>query len=500
MNIKKNIAVTILTTSFLISGISNPIGYNVSAFRPIEVNASSIKTSDSNKYLLNIQNSYSTKTSKDKYEIVKSSGASKDKKNTKDAKDTKDVKDTKALTAIKENTEKKNDSKENKNSKDSKETNETKDTTDNKINKDISYSDKGDEFENGKKIEIGDIKVVNLKGTWREMGRQYGHLMKKELEDLDTFLDLIIEANEGNASTARAIVDQQIAQTPYRINQFFEGASETSGFTVDELQIINAVERIGGLPKCSVAMAWDKYAKSDLVIGRNYDWSESFALLKDDIAVTVYHPADGALATATVGYVGEIYAVNGLNEKGIFLELNNGKPSANIKSPDPRITGTTMLFECLFESDELSDMDLFFNTTNCSSSYIINVADENKGQSFEWCPVGVKHGESTLPNGLLVSTNYYVNKDWLFNTPSDKNSWSGITRRNNLIELCENNKGKIDAEKMMEIINKTVEEGGAKNDLTVYQLVVVPKTKILWLQITGGSEWTKIDVDSFFKS
>ena len=37
------------------------------------------------------------------------------------------------------------------------------------------------------------------------MGRQYGHLMKKELEDLDTFFDLIIEANEGNASTARAM-------------------------------------------------------------------------------------------------------------------------------------------------------------------------------------------------------------------------------------------------------------------------------------------------------
>ena len=46
MNIKKIIAVTILTTSFLISGISNPIGYNVSAFRPREVNASSIKTSE----------------------------------------------------------------------------------------------------------------------------------------------------------------------------------------------------------------------------------------------------------------------------------------------------------------------------------------------------------------------------------------------------------------------------------------------------------------------
>lgn len=265
------------------------------------------------------------------------------------------------------------------------------------------------------------------------MGRQYGYLMKKELEDIDTFLDMIIEEHAGNADRADSIVDQQVAQTPYRIKEFFEGASETSGFTVKELQIINAVERIGGLPRCSVAMAWDDYASSDLIIGRNYDYSDSFALLKDDIAVTVYHPADGSLAVATIGYVGEIYTVNGLNEKGIFLELNNGKPSANIKSPNKCITGTTMLFECLFETDELNDMDLFFNTANCSSSYIINVADENQGQSFEWCPIGVKHGGEDLPDGLLVSTNYFVNDEWLFGVPSDENSWQGITRRNNLI-------------------------------------------------------------------
>lgn len=49
MNIKKSIAVTILTTSFLISGISSNIEYKVPAFGSIEVNASSLKTSDSNK-------------------------------------------------------------------------------------------------------------------------------------------------------------------------------------------------------------------------------------------------------------------------------------------------------------------------------------------------------------------------------------------------------------------------------------------------------------------
>ncbi len=63
-----------------------------------------------------------------------------------------------------------------------------------------------------------------------------------------------MEYGVGNATTANNIVETQTKQPPYRIIQFFEGAAETSGFTVKELQIINAVERIGGLPKCSLIM------------------------------------------------------------------------------------------------------------------------------------------------------------------------------------------------------------------------------------------------------
>ena len=213
--------------------------------------------------------------------------------------------------------------------------------------------------------------------------------------------------------------------------------------------------------------------------------------------MTVYHPADGALATATIGYAGEIYAVNALNEKGLFLELNNGKPSANIKSPNTRVTGTTMLFEILFEADSLDDMDLFFNTTNCSSSYIINVADKNEARSYEWCPIDVRRGENDLPEGLLVSTNYYVNPDWLFAKPSDETSWDGLTRRSNLIRLCEAEKGKMTEEKMMRIIETPIKEGGAENELTVYQLVVVPGTMTLWIRVIGGSDWTPVDLGSF---
>ena len=354
-------------------------------------------------------------------------------------------------------------------------------------------------FEAGTKTGMNGISVVDLHGTWYEMGRQYGALLKDELAEVYLFVETIIQYSVGNAAKAESIIAAQTAQTPYRIGEFMRGAAETSGLTVEQLQAVNAVERIGGLPKCSALFCWDGYAAGPLVIGRNYDYSDAFALLKDDVAVTVYHPADGSLAVATVGYVGEIYAVNGLNEKGIFMELNNGKPSANIKSPDARITGTTMLFSALFEIDELEDWDLFFSTVNCSSSYIINVADSHLARSYEWCPVGFKPGGTDLPDGLLVSTNYFVNPEWLFAVPSDQASWQGLTRRNNLIALSENAKGGIDAQKMMEIVETSVEDGGAMNELTVFQMVVVPESKQLWIRVIGGSGWAPIDLSGYLQ-
>ncbi len=361
----------------------------------------------------------------------------------------------------------------------------------------LTIDDAVQTFEQGAKASKNNIGVVNLRGTWHEMGRQYGMLMKKELNDVHQFIQNLINTGTVNAKMAAAVVDIEERQTPYRILQFMRGASETSGLTLRQLQEVNAVERISGLPQCSAAFCWGDYAAGPLVIGRNYDYGSVFSRLKDDVAVTVYHPSDGSLAVATIGYVGEIYAVNGFNEKGIFLELNNGSPSYKEKPADPRVTGTTMLFSGLFETDELADWDLFFNTIACSSSYIINMADSQKGVSYEWCPVGVKKGEATLPEGLMVSTNYFVNPEWLFAQPSDEACWGGITRRNNLITLCEASKGAIDDEKMKQIIGTSLADGGAMNQLTVFQMVVTPQTMSLWLRVTGGDGWLKIDLSGF---
>lgn len=346
---------------------------------------------------------------------------------------------------------------------------------------------------------IGNITVLSLNGTWYEMGRQYGELAGEQLREVFDFCYEMIEAREGNSEQAVAIIGSQVEQMPYTIREFFRGAAETSGLTEDQLYTANAAERVAGLPKCSMAAIWGDYAADGMIVGRNYDYGEIFKDLRNDVLVTVFNPADGALSTATVGYAGEIYAVNGMNEAGFFMELNNGKPSAPVSAPDERITGTTLLLDMLFETDSFELLDRYFNTMLCSSSYIINVLDGEHARSYEWCPLGVKHGEEYNQDGMLVSTNHFVNPEWDLAQPTDETSWESFTRRDNLIRLCESKKGTVDADTMKQIISVPIEEGGALNELTVYQIVAEPASRIMWVRTADSEQWAEIDLNAYWQ-
>ena len=111
----------------------------------------------------------------------------------------------------------------------------------------------------------------------------------------------------------------------------------------------------------------------------------------------------------------------------------------------------------------------------------------------------VKDNVQSFENGFKASKNNVsvVNPDWQFTTPSDAACWKGITRRNNLIKLCEASKGTIDYQKMQQIIETPLNDGGAMNGNTVYQMVVTPETLTLWLRVIGGTDWLRIELSEF---
>ena len=321
-------------------------------------------------------------------------------------------------------------------------------------------------FEKGSKIKNGKLSIIDLRGTWREMGRQYGALMSAELRDI----------------YERAICGRILAQ-----------ADEPQGIKLQAEKFFTIAAMALMPQQCSGIAVWGDYAEGPLVYGRNYDYLPWFKDFDDDIVLACFHPGDGSLAVATLGYAGEIYVVNGMNEKGIFLELNNGMPSGGALWYDSRVPAVTELFGFLLDCSTLDEIESHFQTTKANFAYIVGVADGQTARCFEWPVFEVKRRESHSRPGLTVLTNHFTEFSWGLPRPDDKTYWMTRTRRQNLL-LAKHFKGTINDKVMMDIMDSKIEELGATTDLTLYQMVVVPERYELWFKIPDKQEWTQIDM------
>lgn len=345
-------------------------------------------------------------------------------------------------------------------------------------------------FEGGSFGSNGVLNVVSLHGDWHQMGRQYGALTQHLLCEVLSFV-----LNHADTPQKRTQVNQTaqklFSRYPDHLKSFFDGVAATSGLSLDQLRLINAVEYAEPDFMCSAMAAFGDYGEGRLVFGRNYD-GVSFLPLAGDLLITVFHP-DNALSAAIIGYAGEIYCVNGFNEQGLFVELNNGMPSAGYQIRYDMNASTTELLCMLFQAHNMEEVDHFFNTTPSFSSLIIGVADSCEARTYEWCTAGVQRADTQLPHGLALHTNHYVHPDWPFPQPDDTHSWQSSTRRCNLFSMAERHKGHWNSERMRTLMQTPIAEGGPMFDtITLYQLVVEPDEMRLWMRIPDKMPWIQI--------
>lgn len=356
-----------------------------------------------------------------------------------------------------------------------------------------------DSFEKGTKTCNGLIKIVDLHGTWREMGRQYGALLAGELGDIyERAICGKLQKEYGMPEDDMKLTAQKFfAKYPFKFKEVMRGIAETSGLSLAQVQLVNAVELISAqiaAPQCTGIAVWGDYSAGSSVFGRNYDWLPWFREFSGDLAVAAWHPADGTLAVATIGYAGEIYVVNGINEKGIFLELNNGMPSGGALWYDSRVPAVAELFQFLLDCETLDEIDSRFQTTKANFAYIVGVADGQMARCYEWPVFEVKRRTSHSRPGLTVLTNHFTELSWGLPRPDDKTFWMTRTRRQNMLNLAKHLKGTIDASTMKKMMETRIEDLGSMMDLTVYQIVAVPGTFEFWLRLPGAQDWTSIDM------
>jgi len=364
-------------------------------------------------------------------------------------------------------------------------------------------------FEGGKRYAVGSVTVLDLHGSYRQMGRQYGMLMKTDFREL---FDIAINGRFiGQESFTyerlRQISEQVYSVYPNKYKDVIIGMAETSGLGLEKQIILNAMEIYPKfdhfVPHCSGIVVWGDYTDGrPLVFGRNNDDTEYFREFGAYTIVAVFHPNDSSQPTAIINYAGAIYAPNGMNCDGIFLEINSG----NVEwiYPDRPLIFTTLfsLLEDCSCQEELYPAFLSIKG-NATLSLIVNVADDHEAFSYEISAFLEKEDDVKRRgqdrDGLLVSTNHFVDPSWGIPPPDDKINALTVTRRNNLLSLAELYKGSFDEERMMEVLDTKIDDGGATEPSgTIYQIIAMPEKRLIWLQAPGNFVWQKIDLNLFF--
>lgn len=355
-------------------------------------------------------------------------------------------------------------------------------------------------FEQGSLYADGRVRVAELHGSWHDMGRQYGTLLGEDLRFiLHDWFEPVLQEQPDKRAVAEKIAGEAYDRYPHHLKEMMAGMAETSGLSLEEIKLVNSVERAAGVMGCSGLAVYDAYAADKLVYGRNYDFFPYYKKLEPTVVVVSYHPADGSLPMANISIAGEVYTVNGINSRGIFLELNNGSASSP-RHDKARLDSLTGLSQVLHQAENMDYVDGFFQTWGNNSSYIIGVADSEEARSYEWCTQGMQRGDKASPRGLMAQTNAFFSPGWQMEPPGEDASFWSKERRDNLIRLAEANKGKVDAAMMQQLIIQPKDEGGAYlPDYALYQLVVTPADRKMWLRLPGVQEWTEIDAGSFLQ-
>src|SRR5210317_1289993 len=372
---------------------------------------------------------------------------------------------------------------------------------------------------NGKMFNTGDdvIQVLQLKGSWREMGRQYGAFTQKGMQQV---WDAVVQPQLDNGLTTLTDAEELFGRRTFdassrRMKEMIRGLAEAVGWSTDKVSLLNQSfimsiyqAKLHSFAGCSSILAWgDATPHGGMITARNMDWSESF--LPFPLYFTVCNPTDGSNSIANLSWPGYLLASSMVNEKGVYMDVHDGTSmGGNVMYLD-RASILNAFSDLMVECDHAEAVSNRLNTLRNDASWIFTVADSTpNGFSYE-CPTSDSRRRN--PDGdTMAIVNSYMNPDWgIHKRETLSNS---LRRFDNLNARLAESHGKIDAKNAMEIFDTPLfnedgtfkKNGGATKpkkfdaDITVHQIVTDLSKMKVWLKIPQKTDWREVDLNDLF--
>jgi hypothetical protein len=374
-----------------------------------------------------------------------------------------------------------------------------------------------------------------LNGTYYEMGRQYGHLLKEQmawhLNELKNEFFVTTAGNNPVDQPAPLMNHKELTKMfmagyynamPYDHKQMLKGATETSGLSFEDVvfmeYMLQAVIYSAGISGCTSAAVWGEASRDGrLYTGRNHDFGLSWRERLGRIAVVrITNPANSDISVAAFTRAGQLTtAIDLINSKGLYIEFNNADNTRPSSLPTNMRATDNLAFSLVSDYQSVEELNVIVPTMKSNDALLMLAADPTEAMYFELSPNLSVRTEPELLDGQLTSrANQALHPVWNMDVDSDPEraiAFSKI-RRKNMVEFLSKDPSTNDDAKMRAFLSKEiivdgkVSDGAAcimepavkVEDWTSYQTVTIPaELKVYW-RIPTHTPWLEIDLKKFF--
>jgi len=356
-------------------------------------------------------------------------------------------------------------------------------------------------FEGGERYLAGNYSVIVLEGSYREMGRQYGALMKDELLSEYAMLTNALGERGYSIEYLRTYVANGTQYQPERMKEITRGMAETTGLTEEDLALLyyGPALYISMPAGCSYLAVWGDYTPDgSVVLSRNWDLPDLLEPFNQYYVLAVYRPTDGSNGVATFGPAGARPETL-MNSAGLFIADDNSGQEVVIMENRPDLISE--FFRLMLDYSDLAGLKTGILATSPDIAWIVDAGGPDGAYVFE---KGLNETKVRTGDGVVAAANHFIDPSWNLTTQPAANS---LLRYANLLSQAEAAKGSIDAAKMMQIRDVLLTEGGSTflhSELEGYlyssnhQVVFVPATETLWIKVVDMG-WQKVDLAPLFE-
>ena len=312
--------------------------------------------------------------------------------------------------------------------------------------------------------QIGDERVLHLKGTHYDMGFQHGKLMKEEIEAASMVLRVVgeVEWKGDFKASLRQAWDRTAKFIPEKFKQEIKGMADATGLPVEDVQDFTIFPE---LFHCSGFAMWGKAtADGELLHGRVLDYMREAGLDKWSLII-IQEPKD-ANAFVNVAYSGMLGSVTGMNDKQIGIGEMGGRGAEQWDG----MPMTFLIRECLESGSTLDDVKRIMTDTprTCEYYYVISDAKADKGR-------GMAYGVAAVPKSVqFIGPNEFNER--LPRPVEDAVLLSAGDRYDVLVDRAQKMYGKFTPQTALDLMAR-----GVAMESNMHDALFKPKTMELWV-------------------